>query len=53
MPIVTEVNELKAFYPAEEYHQDYVKRNPGNPYVVQNAIPKIQKTHKEFPDLVK
>ncbi len=53
LPIVTEVNELKAFYPAEEYHQDYVKRNPENPYVVQNAIPKIQKTRKEFPDLLK
>src|SRR5882724_8761732 len=53
LPIVTEVSELKAFYPAEDYHQDYVKRNPDNPYVVQNALPKIQKTRKEFPDLIK
>ncbi len=53
LPIVTQVNELKGFYPAEEYHQDYVKRNPDNPYVVQNAIPKIQKTRKEFPELLK
>jgi len=52
-PIVTEVSELKAFYPAEEYHQDFVKRNPDHPYVVVNAIPKIQKTRKEFPSLVK
>src|SRR6266436_3997464 len=52
LPIVTEVNELKGFYPAEEYHQDYVKRNPDNPYVVQNAIPKIQKTRQEFPELL-
>jgi peptide-methionine (S)-S-oxide reductase len=52
-PIVTQVNELKAFYPAEEYHQDFVKRNPDHPYVVVNAIPKIQKTRKEFPALVK
>ena len=52
-PIVTEVTELKAFYPAEEYHQDFVKRNPGHPYVVVNALPKIQKVRKEFPGLVK
>ena len=52
-PIVTQVVELKGFYPAEEYHQDFVKRNPGNGYVIQNAIPKIQKTRKEFPDLLK
>jgi peptide-methionine (S)-S-oxide reductase len=52
-PIVTQVNELKAFYPAEEYHQDFVKRNPNHPYVVVNALPKIQKTRKEFPELLK
>ena len=52
-PIVTQVTELKAFYPAEEYHQDFVKRNPDHPYVVVNAIPKIQKVKKEFPALVK
>ena len=52
-PIATEVAELKAFYPAEEYHQDFVRRNPFHPYVVANAIPKIQKTRKAFPELVK
>jgi peptide-methionine (S)-S-oxide reductase len=52
-PIVTQVTELKGFYPAEEYHQDFVKRNPNHPYVVVNAIPKIQKTRKEFPELLK
>lgn len=52
-PIVTLVSELKAFYPAEDYHQDFVKLNPMHPYVVQNAIPKIQKTKKEFSALVK
>src|SRR5438876_111852 len=31
-PIVTEVTGLKGFYPAEEYHQDFVKRNPTHPY---------------------
>ena len=52
-PIVTQVNELKGFYPAEEYHQDFVKRNPNHPYVIANAIPKIQKTKKEFRGLLK
>jgi peptide-methionine (S)-S-oxide reductase len=52
-PIVTQVNELKGFYPAEEYHQDFVKRNPNHPYVIANAIPKIQKTKKEFSGLLK
>ena len=51
-PIVTEVTELKAFYPAEEHHQNFCRRNPSNPYVLNNAVPKIQKTKKEFPSLV-
>src|ERR1700757_4080566 len=40
-PIVTEVVELKAFYPAEEYHQQFVRRHPDHPYVVVNALPKL------------
>jgi peptide-methionine (S)-S-oxide reductase len=52
-PIVTELNELKTFYPAERYHQDFVKRNPIHPYVVVNALPKVKKLEKEFPGLVK
>lgn len=52
-PIVTEVSPLKAFYPAEEYHQDYVKRNPSNPYVVVNSVPKIEKLRKAYPELLK
>jgi peptide-methionine (S)-S-oxide reductase len=52
-PIVTEVTELKAFYPAEEHHQNFCRRNPGNPYVLVNADPKVRKTQKEFPELLK
>jgi peptide-methionine (S)-S-oxide reductase len=52
-PIVTEVAELKGFYPAEEYHQDFVKRNPYHSYVVVNALPKIRKVKKDFVELVK
>ena len=50
--IVTQVAELKMFYPAEDYHQDFVKLNPRHGYVVVNALPKIEKTRKEFPNLV-
>lgn len=52
-PIVTQIAPGKAFFPAEGYHQDFVRNNPKHPYVVVNAIPKIQKTRKQFPDLVK
>jgi peptide-methionine (S)-S-oxide reductase len=46
--IVTELAPLKAFYPAEDYHQDFVKRNPNHPYVVVNSAPKVAKLRKEF-----
>jgi peptide-methionine (S)-S-oxide reductase len=52
-PIVTEVVELKAFYPAEEYHQQFVRRHPNHPYVVVNALPKLEKLKKQFPELLK
>ena len=52
-PIVTEVSPLKAFYAAEDYHQDYVKNNPSNPYVLVNSVPKIEKLKKAYPDLLK
>lgn len=40
-PIVTQIDTLKAFYPAEGYHQDYLIHNPTNPYIVINDLPKI------------
>lgn len=52
-PIVTEVTALKGFYPAEEYHQQFVKRHPNHPYVVVNALPKLEKLRKQFPELIK
>src|SRR6266446_5633555 len=52
-PIVTEVTDLKGFYPAEDYHQDFVKRHPDHPYVVVNALPKLDKLKKQFPELLK
>lgn len=52
-PIVTKISNLIAFYPAEEYHQDFVQRNPMHPYVVVNAKPKIKKLKETFPTLLK
>jgi peptide-methionine (S)-S-oxide reductase len=50
-PIVTEVSRLKAFYPAEEYHQDYLKHHPDQPYIVINDQPKVRNLQKQFPEL--
>ncbi len=52
-PIITELSPAKPFYPAEEYHQDYVKHHPANPYVVVNSLPKLEKLKKAFPELLK
>jgi len=52
-PIVTNVAPLKAFYPAEAYHQDYFARHPDNPYIVYNDAPKVEHLKTEFPALYK
>lgn len=50
-PIVTKIEPLARFYPAEAYHQDYLIRHPGQPYVVYNDLPKIENLKKLFPAL--
>ena len=50
-PIVTQVVPMEAFYPAEEYHQDYVVKNPYQPYIVINDLPKIADLQRQFPSL--
>lgn len=50
-PIVTQVVPLKAFYPAEAYHQDYAVNHPNNPYIVYNDAPKVAHLHQQFPEL--
>jgi peptide-methionine (S)-S-oxide reductase len=50
-PIVTQVVPLKAFYPAESYHQNYAQLHPDNPYIVYNDAPKVANLRHEFPDL--
>ena len=50
-PIVTQVVLLKAFYPAEKYHQNYLALHPNQPYIVFNDMPKLANLHKQFPAL--
>ena len=50
-PIVTQIVPFKAFYRAEEYHQDFLLHNPDNPYIVINDLPKLSSLKKEFPSL--
>jgi len=50
-PIVTKVEPLQAFYPAEAYHQDYATRHPDSAYIVVNDLPKIENLQKLFPEL--
>ncbi len=49
--IATQVVPLKAFYPAENYHQNYATLHPDNPYIVYNDAPKVANLRREFPDL--
>jgi peptide-methionine (S)-S-oxide reductase len=47
-PIVTEVVPLRAFYPAEDYHQGYFRDNPGQGYCQAVVAPKVAKFRKQF-----
>jgi peptide-methionine (S)-S-oxide reductase len=47
--IVTRVDALQGFYPAESYHQDFLINNPRYPYIVINDLPKIENFRKVFP----
>ena len=49
--IVTEVTPLKAFYRAEDYHQDFALKNPDHPYIQICDLPKIAALKQQFPDL--
>jgi peptide-methionine (S)-S-oxide reductase len=49
--IVTQVVPLKAFYPAEAYHQNYAANHPNQPYIMFNDAPKVAHLRQEFPDL--
>jgi peptide-methionine (S)-S-oxide reductase len=51
-PIVTQVVPLKAFYPAEAYHQNFMARNPLHPYIVIHDQPKLARLRALFPSMV-
>lgn len=50
-PIVTQVAKLRAFYPAEAYHQKYLEHHPDQPYIVINDLPKVAALKKQFPNV--
>jgi peptide-methionine (S)-S-oxide reductase len=52
-PIVTEVKPFKAFYKAEDYHKDYFKKHPNQPYCRVVISPKVAKLRKKFQDKLK
>jgi len=51
--IVTQIKPFEKFYYAEEYHQNYEKRNPNNPYVQNVSIPRLRSFQNKFPELLK
>ncbi|MBI3161122.1 MAG: peptide-methionine (S)-S-oxide reductase MsrA [Chloroflexi bacterium] len=52
-PIVTEVEAIKDFYPAEDYHQEYFVRNGSQPYCQAVVAPKVAKFRKHYLELLK
>lgn len=50
-PVATKVSQLTEFYEAERYHQDYLRKNPTQPYIVQHDLPKLAALKARFPDL--
>ncbi|MBB5209390.1 peptide-methionine (S)-S-oxide reductase MsrA [Chiayiivirga flava] len=52
-PIVTTLEPLETFYPAETYHQDYAARNPNQPYIAAVSTPKVEKLRSYYPDRLK
>ena len=52
-PIVTSLEPLREFFPAEDYHQDYARHNPGQPYIQAVSIPKVCKVREKHPGLMR
>jgi peptide-methionine (S)-S-oxide reductase len=52
-PIVTQVVPFEHFYPAEEYHQNYLALHPYQPYILYNDMPKLRRLEQQFPALYK
>jgi len=47
---VTRIDPLQDFHPAEDYHQDFMMKNPQYPYIVVHDAPKVQNLQRAFPD---
>ncbi len=52
-PIVTTLEPGHPFHEAEDYHQDFARRNPNQPYITHVARPKLEKLHAAFPEMLK
>lgn len=52
-PVVTTLEPLEAFYPAEEYHQNFAGKHPQQPYIMAVAAPKLKKVREAYPDRLK
>ncbi len=52
-PIATEIEPLSKFWKAEEYHQDFERRNPNQSYIQNVSIPRLNRFKKKFPNLLK
>jgi len=50
-PIVTQIVPFKAFYRAEDYHQNYAAEHPTNPYIAMFDLPKVKNLQQQFPSL--
>ena len=51
--IITQINGMETFYPAEDYHQYYFAKNPRQPYCLAVAAPKVAKIRAKYADLLK
>ena len=52
-PIVTEVKEFQTFYKAEDYHQDYERKNPNNSYIRNVSVPRLNRFKQNFQEYLK
>ncbi len=52
-PIVTQVVPFHGFYAAESYHQHFLQKNPNNPYIVYNDLPKLERLKEQYPQMCK
>lgn len=50
-PVVTTLEPLEHFYPAEDYHQNYASLHPDNPYIIMHDAPKLVALRQKFPEL--